>query len=83
MLALQGYGSSDEECGKNEDINEYKDRSEVRNDNSSTNNSSIQLPPSGISSLSLGLQICAAPEVVPTVIYILSEKCIRNYLFTM
>lgn len=69
MLALQGYGSSDEEGGINADIDVNKEKSEVRSGHYSTNTTLIPLPPPGSSLVSLGLQICAAPEVVPTVIY--------------
>ena len=79
MLALQGYGSSDEEGGENDNIETSKSKSEVISDNTSTNSSLIPLPPPGSSLLSLGLQICAAPEVVPTVIYFSHQYFNYNY----
>ncbi|XP_033225046.1 pre-mRNA-processing factor 17 [Belonocnema kinseyi] len=74
MLALQGYGSSDEEGGINSDIDTNKEKREVRSEKNSTNTPLIPLPPPGSSLVSLGLQICAAPEVVPTG----SELCVRH-----
>lgn len=65
MLALQGYGSSDEEDDKTSGIKENSKESEVRTDDKSTN--SIPFSSTGSSLLSLGLKICSAPEVVPTV----------------
>lgn len=72
MLALQGYGSSDEEDDKTSGIKENSKESEVRTDDKSTN--LIPFSSTGSSLLSLGLKICSAPEVVPTG----SELCLRH-----
>lgn len=65
MLALQGYGSSDDNSDHDNEANNSEEKNEVKNDNSSSNNEFIL--PIGESVTSLSLQICAAPEVVPTV----------------
>lgn len=67
MLALQGYGSSDENSeGENECKTEIK-KSEVRVDQNVTDILNNEETLSKMPINSLALQICAAPEVVPTV----------------
>lgn len=69
MLALKEYGSSDE-CSESEtesentkrQVNDVNDVNDVKNDASDASLSMDKL------STSINLQICSAPEVVPTVI---------------
>ncbi|KAK0080553.1 hypothetical protein PV325_013758 [Microctonus aethiopoides] len=74
MLALQGYGSSDENSeGENECKTETK-KSEVRVDQNVTDTLNNEKTLLKMPINSLALQICAAPEVVPTG----TELCVRH-----
>lgn len=68
MLALQGYGSSDENSGPEDDKSSTKGRIEVTNGSKPHKNSpEDQIVPINKAVTTLSLQICAAPDVVPTV----------------
>lgn len=75
MLALKEYGSSGDECSESETESEnakrqVNDVNDVKDDSSDASLSMDKL------STSINLQICSAPEVVPTVI--INYK--RNFL---
>ncbi|XP_063975726.1 pre-mRNA-processing factor 17 [Diachasmimorpha longicaudata] len=75
MLALQGYGSSDDNSGPEDDIPSINRPIEVKSASRVPNNCSEEpIIPINRPVTTLPLQICAAPDVVPTG----TELCVRH-----